>query len=504
MIEKKLVEPTLLPSVMPSTRERSHASRYAALCHYLIATVLFAVYGDQVCPFLEAISPIQLMAPLLLAYPLRELLIRRIANRSGAKVTTQLTIDLALFITAGIGLAAVNWLIFDTPWHSNAKVIVGMAILGLFVAIDLALLAERQLLSDISVTDQPIERGPIVSFSQKFSLLAILIIVSMALVLFLVVNKDLDWLLSEGLALGATEARTSILFEIALIMGTFLIYSVRIVLSYAKNLTCYLAQQTAALAAVAQGDLTVRVPVVSQDEFGLMARDTNLMIERLLGYQNELKLTRDASILALASLAETRDNETGAHILRTQRYVKVLAEHLSSHPDFSAVLNFETIELLYKSAPLHDVGKVGIVDSILLKPGKLTDDEFVIMKTHAQLGSDALLVAEEQMGSNSFLRYAREIALTHHEKWDGSGYPNALRGDDIPLSGRLMALADVYDALLSKRVYKPAFSHEQAKEVILKGRGSHFDPRVVVAFEACEMEFVAIAEQFRDAVQASH
>jgi len=499
MIEKKIGQSVLLQSMSPSNRLRMNTSRYAALCHYLIATVLFAVYGDQVCPFLETISPIQLMVPLLLAYPLRELLVSRIVNGSSTQVKTQLIIDFALFIIAGIGLAAVNWLFFDAPWHSNAKAIVGMAILGLFVAIDLALLTERQLLSDITATAQPIELGHIVSFSKKFSLLAILIIVSMALVLFLVVNKDLDWLLTEGLALGAVQARTSILFEIALIMGTFLIYSVRIVLSYAKNVTRYLEQQTAALAAVAQGDLTVKVPVVSQDEFGLMARDTNLMIERLLGYQNELKLTRDASILALASLAETRDNETGAHILRTQRYVKVLAEHLSGHPDFSVALNVETIELLYKSAPLHDVGKVGIVDSILLKPGKLTDDEFVIMKTHAQLGSDALLVAEEQMGSNSFLRYAREIALTHHEKWDGSGYPNALRGDDIPLSGRLMALADVYDALLSKRVYKPAFSHQQAKEIILKGRGSHFDPRVVVAFEACEMEFVAIAEQFKDA-----
>ncbi len=120
------------------------------------------------------------------------------------------------------------------------------------------------------------------------------------------------------------------------------------------------------------------------------------------------------------------------------------------------------------------------------------------MKTHAQIGADALLVAEKQMGSNSFLRYAREIALSHHEKWDGSSYPNKLVGDDIPLSGRLMALADVYDALLSKRVYKPAFSHDQAKEIILQGRGSHFEPRIVEAFEACEMAFIAIAEDFKD------
>ena len=164
----------------------------------------------------------------------------------------------------------------------------------------------------------------------------------------------------------------------------------------------------------------------------------------------ELQQTRDVSILALASLAETRDNETGAHILRTQSYVKALAIRLKDHPDFRGELTSEFIDLLFKSAPLHDVGKVGIPDNILLKPGKLTDEEFEVMKQHAQLGSDALLVAESQLGSNSFLRLAREIAASHHEKWNGSGYPLGSKGDGIPLSARLMALADVYDALISK------------------------------------------------------
>ena len=156
------------------------------------------------------------------------------------------------------------------------------------------------------------------------------------------------------------------------------------------------------------------------------------------------------------------------------------------------------MDLLYKSAPLHDVGKVGIPDSILLKPGKLTDEEFMIMKTHAQLGADSLAVAEARLGSNSFLRYARGIAASHHEKWDGSGYPQGLKGDAIPLSARLMALADVYDALISKRVYKPAFDHDKAKSIILDGEGSHFDPRVVAAFISCEGEFTEIAAEYKD------
>jgi response regulator RpfG family c-di-GMP phosphodiesterase len=223
------------------------------------------------------------------------------------------------------------------------------------------------------------------------------------------------------------------------------------------------------------------------------------MVKGLRETTEEIRLTRDVSILTLASLAETRDNETGAHILRTQRYVKALAEHLKTHPRFADALTEENIELLYKSAPLHDIGKVGIPDSILLKPDKLTVEEFEIMKGHAILGADALRIAERELGSNSFLSFAREIARTHHEKWDGRGYPAGLAGDDIPVSGRLMALADVYDALISERVYKAAFSHKKARGIILDGDGSHFDPDVVQAFLGVEAEFQAIAAEFSDA-----
>lgn len=184
--------------------------------------------------------------------------------------------------------------------------------------------------------------------------------------------------------------------------------------------------------------------------------------------------------------------------MRTQEYVKVLAEHLSQFEQHRMLLTPNYIELLYKSAPLHDVGKVGVPDSVLLKPGKLTDEEFEIMKGHAEIGAEALSIAEKQLGSSSFLRVAKEIALTHHEKWDGSGYPNQLSGEAIPLSGRLMALADVYDALISKRVYKPAFSHDKAKAIILEGKGKHFDPQIVDAFLAVETQFQHIAHQYQD------
>ncbi|MDR2636932.1 MAG: two-component system response regulator [Zoogloeaceae bacterium] len=213
----------------------------------------------------------------------------------------------------------------------------------------------------------------------------------------------------------------------------------------------------------------------------------------------EIQAVRDVTILAMASLAETRDNETGNHIYRTQHYVRILARHLQPHPRFSHFLNDTNIELLYKSAPLHDIGKVGIPDRILLKPGKLTKKEFEVMKTHTTLGRDTIEHAERQLGKQvDFLVYAKEIAYSHQEKWDGSGYPQSLAGDDIPISARLMALADVYDALINRRVYKPAMPHEEARRIILEGRGTHFDPDIVEAFVAQEEQFIEIAARFAD------
>ncbi|HVY98673.1 MAG TPA: two-component system response regulator [Dongiaceae bacterium] len=229
-------------------------------------------------------------------------------------------------------------------------------------------------------------------------------------------------------------------------------------------------------------------------------KDKNAYLEsEVYRRTREVQAIQDVTILTMASLAETRDNETGNHIRRTQHYVKALALKLRDHPRFAGFFTDETIDLIYKSAPLHDIGKVGIPDRILLKPGKLTPDEFAIMKTHASLGREAIEQAEKQLGTPvEFLRFAKEIANAHHEKWDGSGYPDGLAGDAIPIAARLMAVADVYDALISRRVYKPPFPQEKAVALIAEGKGKHFDPDIIDAFLAILPEFQEIARRYAD------
>lgn len=229
-------------------------------------------------------------------------------------------------------------------------------------------------------------------------------------------------------------------------------------------------------------------------------RDKNEYLEAEVSRRTkEIEIIQDVTMIAMGSLAETRDNETGNHIRRTQQYIKVLAERLRDHPRFSAQLSPGAIDLIYKSAPLHDIGKVGIPDNILKKPGKLEPDEFAIMKQHTTIGRNAILAAEQKLAAPvSFLATARELAWSHHEKWDGTGYPMGLAADAIPLPGRLMAIPDVYDALISDRVYKKAFSHEETLEIIAKGSGTHFDPDISSAFFDISGSFREIASAFSD------
>jgi putative two-component system response regulator len=229
-------------------------------------------------------------------------------------------------------------------------------------------------------------------------------------------------------------------------------------------------------------------------------RDKNEFLELEVSKRTkEVMVVQDVTILAMASMAETRDTETGKHLRRTQFYVKVLAERLRNHPRFAWFLSEANINMLFKSAPLHDIGKVGIPDRILLKPGRFEPAEFEIMKRHTTLGRDAIEHAEQALGvSCDFLAFAKTIALSHQEKWDGSGYPEGLAGDSIPIPARLMAVADVYDALISRRVYKEGMAHEKAVQIMCEGRGTHFDADMFDAFFAIQDSFNAIAQRFAD------
>jgi len=223
----------------------------------------------------------------------------------------------------------------------------------------------------------------------------------------------------------------------------------------------------------------------------------------------QLTAMQDVTILAMASLSETRDTDTGNHLRRTQNYVRLLAQHMQSktdHAEYADYLSDEVVNVLYRCAPLHDIGKVGIPDRILLKPGRYTEEEYEVMKRHPALGREALESAQRVAGSAAvqlggpadFFDIAKELVHSHHEKWDGSGYPQGLKDLQIPIPARLMSIADVYDALISPRVYKPAMLHTKAVKIIVEGRGSFFAPELVDAFLDLQHAFQNIAHRYAD------
>ena len=223
-----------------------------------------------------------------------------------------------------------------------------------------------------------------------------------------------------------------------------------------------------------------------------------ILEERIRERTAQLARTQQVSVFTLAKLAESRDPETGQHLDRIRNYAREVTRELASWPKYTKQIDDAFIHQIYESSPLHDIGKVGIPDRILLKPGKLTEEEFEIMKTHTTIGGETLRAADKEAGEGSFLSMGVKVAFSHHEKWNGKGYPEGLAGEDIPLAARIVAIADVYDALATKRPYKEAFPHEKVRGIIVGDRGTHFDPDIVDAFLAREMHFIAIAETMCD------
>ncbi len=228
----------------------------------------------------------------------------------------------------------------------------------------------------------------------------------------------------------------------------------------------------------------------------------NLDLQNRVSKQvSEITAAQRSTIFAMAKLAESRDPETGEHLLRIREYVKIICQRLCLLPKYAAIIDEEYIENICAASPLHDIGKVGVPDSILLKPGKLTKEEFNEMKVHTIIGAETLREVNRLHSGNDFVRIGIEVAESHHEKWDGTGYPHGLAGEEIPLVGRILALSDVYDALTSRRCYKEAFSHTKSLEIIILGRGKHFDPDVVDAFVGAEKEFLDVRARYDDVEQ---
>lgn len=467
---------------------------FHCIVHYMIAGVIFMVYGIQVCPFLDELKR-ELLASIIAGLFVVMLLARKIAIRPKMNnPIKQFKIDMGIFIAGGVVLAIGNYIAYDFPIGSSFRVIIGLSLLGFFISLQLLLTKEQQLIH----ASTPSASNHYSSIATRIQVFTFLLLASAIMTMILVIYKDFDWLKEIGTQYTFEQAATWILYEFIFVAAIFGGYSFYITRCFSQNIALYFHHQNATLEKLNKGARKVKVPITVHNEFSVMAERTNHMIDSLSYTESALHSTRDAAILAIASLAETRDNETGAHILRTQEYVYALGVYLQKNPRFSQELSNENLELIYKSAPLHDIGKVGIPDAILLKPGKLTTEEFEIMKGHPVIGRKAIEKAEEQVGVLPFLAYAKEISQGHHEKWDGSGYPSGLKGDAIPISARLMALADVYDALITKRVYKPAFSHEKSRDIILEGKGKHFDPDIVDAFVAIEDRFLEIAAAHHD------
>lgn len=299
----------------------------------------------------------------------------------------------------------------------------------------------------------------------------------------------------ESVAMGAVRAT---LKEAAFALGLTLALIIACIFIAGTLLVKPIARLGAAVRRIASGDLDHRVEVTSRDELGRLAHDVNRMAADLKQHTEQIARTRsrsrEAMIFALAKLAESRDDDTGKHLERICRYTEVLAGAVARRrPE----LDEEWVHTVTVTAALHDVGKVGIPDAILKKPGKLTDEERRRMNSHTTIGGDTLIAVRREWSEDEFLRIAAEIALSHHERWDGKGYPFGLAGEDISLSARIIAVADVYDALTSKRVYKDAMPHDEAMRIIVGDAGKHFDPQVVEAFRSVEGQFRAIAAETR-------
>ncbi|MBF0521193.1 MAG: HD domain-containing protein, partial [Nitrospirae bacterium] len=361
---------------------------YRAAVHYSLSVIILSVYSARVCPFCaEVVIGKRLVffaVSFGIAFLIRTVLLKQgiLGNNYISQIKRQIALDYGLFILSTLSIALYNFYAYDFPAVSGLKVLVGALTLGFYAAIDLGLERERIINTEIRQTGKDIKvTGDFMQLTSKIIIAATLNMLFMMVVVFLIIQRNFN-LFSHNAATVNSIFTKEVLIETAFVVVIILIENINLIISHTKNLKLFFEIENNVLEAVANGDLNQKVAVSTNDEFGVMATYSNKMIEKLRERTEELQKTRDVTILSLASLAETRDSDTGKHILRTQRYIRALAMYLKNNHRFSGYLSDEIIELLYKSAPLHDIGKVGIRDAVLLKNGKLTDEEFEEMKMH--------------------------------------------------------------------------------------------------------------------------
>ncbi|MEM9734740.1 MAG: HD domain-containing phosphohydrolase [Pseudomonadota bacterium] len=471
------------------------------LVHVALFSAVYTIYGQHICPILNSKDFWAVFAPcaaaLVCLFVLRRFGTTNLERLSpDANLRWSFWMDFGLFLVAGLLVSAFNGLYFGVPTENLLKVSVSFAALGYYISLDLSLRREHALAQRIIAGEVRFPRdGRSMPVTQKFTIFSVANLVILATVCLLVVYKDFIHIGRKGLT---DTLLLLVLAETAFVLAVLAGYTVNAIRQYSRNLKLSLESEHNTLMAVSTGDLQNRAPVTSRDEFGEVARLTNHMIEQLETSLDHLTKTQNAFLVSLVSLAAKRDNETGMHLRRTQHYIAELARTLRGKESHRHLITEDCVGLLFQAAPLHDIGKVGIPDAILQKPGKLTEAEFEVMKTHTTIGAAALEDAARELDDSRLINMACEIVISHHERWDGKGYPNGVAGENIPLSGRLMAVADVYDALRSKRVYKPAMSHGEAVAIIEAGKGTQFDPAIVGAFLECAGRFEAISARYRD------
>jgi len=473
----------------------------SSIAHHTVAAILLTVYGTSVCNFIGSLHPLLWLSTVsgviaiqaiarAVAYP------RFVASTpSGDQPLRAFLLEVALFAAGALLVGAINFLWHGFPPGSAVKSAVGFVGVGIFAATDQAILhLLRRFETGGLQNDKPVVRWPLVY--RLAGLAAAILVFSIAVVGLLLLR-----IIEDG-AVADRETKLLIATELTFVALVFAGYLTNLLRNVGRLLNRSLKEQIEALQ-LAKTSLSARRAVVAtEDELGWIAAEINGMLDQLVHKSSEAARANDAMLRGLLSLASTRDNETALHIKRTQAYVRILAQDLMrSEPQLG--LTADDVAQLSAAAPLHDIGKVAIPDAILRKPGKLSADEFAIMQSHVTAGVTVIDTVISEVGNMPFLSTARGLIASHHEKFDGTGYPEGLSGDSVPLPARIMAVADVYDALRSKRVYKPALSHEAAAEIIFQSAGSHFDPVVVEAFKRSIAVIEATALVLADPVDVS-